>query len=130
MKSLNDIEKKYCNEIVEFFSREYSSISHINQDRKIFGEEKVSEEMNILISRQIETRLLDTRLIRNFRVEVNIHPKSEKRDVSIDNILENRNDAVVDNVIVLLEYKDLTKVSLEHIIDDVEYTNSYAFDIG
>jgi hypothetical protein len=106
-KTLSEIEREYTTEIVKFFTREYSTISR----------KRKKEEIISLISRQIENRLLNTGLIRNYRVDAILYPKDERRDVVIDNLLENKDDDVTNKVTVLIEHIDRTFLCYEHLID-------------
>lgn len=111
-KNLIDVEKEYCNEVVKFFCKEYvkrySQKHRSNNDRK--------EMLQNQLSDQIKNRLHSTNLIRNFRVDAYLFPVSEKRDLKIDNLLENKDENTESKIVVCLEYRDHTMALIEHLI--------------
>jgi hypothetical protein len=100
MKNLEEIELDYVRNIIEFFCREYPI--HIRLD-KHSGYKKA--ELKDLISRQIHNRLVSSNLLKDYKVEINVHPKDEKRNCQIDNVLEDKNIVLEDNITVFYEYR-------------------------
>ena len=99
-KTLVEIELDYARNIIEFFCREYPRQIKFNK----YSEYKQSE-LKELISKQIQNRLVNSNLLRNYKVEINVHPKDEKRNCQIDNVLEDKNIVLEDNITVLYEYR-------------------------
>lgn len=100
MKSLAEIELDYVRNIIEFFCREYPIHVKFN---KYSGYKQ--SELEELISKQIQNRLVHSNLIKNYKVQVNVYPKDERRNCQIDNVLEDRNVVLEDNITVLYEYR-------------------------
>ena len=68
------------------------------------------------ISKQVENRLLNTNLILDYRVDVMIFPKTEKRDIKINDIITDSNTDITSKIIVCVKYRDTTMTSFETII--------------
>jgi hypothetical protein len=100
MKTLAEIELDYVRNIIEFFCREYPIHVKFNK----YSEYKQSE-LKELISKQIQNRLVNSNLLRNYKVQINVHPKDEKRNCQIDNVLEDKNIVLEDNITVFYEYR-------------------------
>lgn len=108
-KTLSEIEIQYVGDIVKFFCEQYILMVKPNRiDRR--------EELQKLIANQIENRLLNTNLIRNYRVEVILYPINERRDVVIDNLLEDKDTEVGSKINVSIEHRDRTMDFYETII--------------
>jgi hypothetical protein len=99
MKTLAEIELDYVRNVIEFFCREYPL--HINFDKWSLKQSELKE----LISKQIQNRLVNSNLLKDYKVEINIYPKDEKRNCQIDNVLENKNIVLEDNITVFYEYR-------------------------
>ena len=99
-KTLVEIELDYARNIIEFFCREYPRQIKFNK----YSEYKQSE-LKELISKQIQNRLVSSNLLRDYKVQINVHPKDEKRNCQIDNVLEDKNIVLEDNITVLYEYR-------------------------
>jgi len=100
MKSLAEIELDYVRNIIEFFCIEYPI--HIKFDKNSAYKQA---EIRELISQQIHNRLVSSNLIKNYKVEINVHKKDERRNCQIDNVLEDKNIVLEDNITVLYEYR-------------------------
>ena len=100
MKTLAEIELDYVRNVIEFFCREYPRQIKFNK----YSEYKQSE-LKELISKQIQNRLVNSNLLRNYKVEINVYPVSEKRNCQIENVLEDKNTFLEDNITVLYEYR-------------------------
>lgn len=98
MKSLSEIELDYVRSIIEFFCREYPI--HVK-----FNKTGYEAELKELISKQIQNRLVNSNLIKNYKVEINVYPKDERRKCQIDNVLEDKNVFLEDNITVVYEYR-------------------------
>ena len=98
MKTLEEIELDYVRNIIEFFCREYPI--HTKFDK--YSGYKQSE-LKELISKQIKNRLVNSNLLKDYKVEINVHPKDEKRNCQIDNVLEDKNIVLEDNITVFYE---------------------------
>ncbi len=109
-KSITDIQKKYCNDIVIFFCEQYCEMLKYE-----FDQDKV-ETLRGLLNNQIVSRLYDNKLIRNYKVDVLIFAKADRRDIKIENLLEDKNIDSTDIIRVCLEHNDMTMVHIEHII--------------
>lgn len=100
MKTLEEIESEYIRDVILFFCREYTTIFN-----------KISiENISNRVSKQINDRLLTKNLISDYKVQVNIHPKDEKRDSIIDNILEDKS-ILEDNIIVYYQRRRGDKIN-------------------
>ena len=102
--SLINIEKQYCGDIIKFFCEEYPKMK---VDKEFLKEN---------ISKQVENRLLNTNLILDYRVDVMIFPKTEKRDIKINDIITDSNTDITSKIIVCVKYRDTTMTSFETII--------------
>lgn len=98
MKTLDEIELDYVRNIIEFFCREYQI--HTKFDK--YSGYKQSE-LQDMISRQIKNRLVNSNLLKDYKVQINVHPKDEKRNCQIDNVLEDKNIVLEDNITVFYE---------------------------
>ncbi len=104
MKTLDEIETDYVNNIIEYFCKEMPT--HIKFNKH--SETKTAELIQ-RISRQIDNRLLNNHLVKNYLVKVNIYPKDEKRDVQIENLIENKNIPLPeDHISVLIDRKGIS----------------------
>ena len=99
MKTLAEIELDYVRNIIEFFCIEYPN--HIKFNKSGY---KLAE-LRELISKQIQNRLVESNLIKDYKVEINVYPKDERRNCQIDNVLEDKNVVLEDNITVLYEYR-------------------------
>ncbi len=106
-KTLFEIEKEYTVEIIKFFKKEYC----------LHKRGRKKEDIISLMSGQLEKRLFKTGLINNYRVDVILYPKDERRDVIIDGLLEDKYVDVVSRVTVMIEYRDSSMMCYEHFID-------------
>lgn len=100
MKSLAEIELDYVRDIIEFFCREYPI--HVKFDKNSGYKQA---EIRELISKQIQNRLVHSNLLKNYKVQINVYPKDERRNCQIDNVLEDKNVVLEDNITVLYEYR-------------------------
>jgi hypothetical protein len=105
-KTLVEIEREYSTEVIKFFTREYSTVAR-KRDR---------EEIIRLISKQIVNRLLNTGLVSDYKVEVILFLKDERRDIVIDNILEDKDADITSRVTVYIKYRDGHMMCYEHLI--------------
>jgi len=111
MKNLGEIELDYVRNTIGFFCREYTASFplglitgtelHINFDKWLYKQSEIKE----LISKQIQNRLVNSNLLKDYKVQINVHPKDEKRNCQIDNVLEDKNIVLEDNITVLYEYR-------------------------
>ena len=99
MKTLAEIELDYVRNIIEFFCREYPI--HIKFNKSGYKQAELRE----LISKQIQNRLVNSNLIKDYKVQIDVYPKDERRNCQIDNVLEDKNIVVEDNITVLYEYR-------------------------
>ena len=99
MKALAEIELDYVRNIIEFFCREYPIHIKFNKNSGY------KAELKELISKQIQNRLVSSNLLKDYKVEINIYPKDERRNCQIDNVLEDKNIVLEDNITVLYEYR-------------------------
>ena len=88
-KSLAEIELDYVRNIIEFFCREYPIHVKFNKNS-----DYKKSELEELISKQIHNRLVHSNLIKNYKVQINVYPKDERRNCQIDNVLENQNKPI------------------------------------
>lgn len=100
MKSLAEIELDYVRNIIEFFCREYPI--HIKFDKNSGYKQA---ELRELISKQIQNRLVSSNLLKDYKVQINVYPKDEKRNCQIDNVLGDKNIVLEDNITVLYEWR-------------------------
>ena len=99
MKTLAEIELDYVRNIIEFFCIEYPN--HIKFNKSGYKQAELRE----LISKQIQNRLVSSNLLKDYKVQINVYPKDEKRNCQIDNVLEDKNIVLEDNITVLYEYR-------------------------
>ena len=78
MKTLDEIETDYVNNIIEYFCKEMPTHIKFNKHSEMKKSELIQR-----ISNQIETRLLNNHLVKNYLVKVNVYPKDERRDTQI-----------------------------------------------
>ena len=97
MKSLDQIELDYIKDIIEFFCREYTKMI------KFDGSGYKQAELLSMISKQIDVRLVSTRLLYDYKVNINVYPKYEKRNAQIENVLEGKNIILEDNIHIFYE---------------------------
>ena len=111
MKTLDEIELDYVRNTIGFFCREYTASFplglitgtelHINFDKWLYKQSEIKE----LISKQIQNRLVNSNLLKDYKVQINVHPKDEKRNCQIDNVLEDKSIVLEDNITVFYEYR-------------------------
>ena len=99
MKTLDEIELEYVRNTIGFFCREYPL--HINFDKWFHKQSELKE----LIYKQIQNRLVNSNLLKDYKVQINVHPKDEKRNCQIDNVLEDKSIVLEDNITVFYEYR-------------------------
>jgi len=100
MKGLSEIELDYVRNIIEFFCREYPL--HIKFNKQSGYKQA---ELKEHISKQIQMRLVNSNLLKDYKVEINVHPKDERRNCQIDNVLENKNIVLEDYITIFYEYR-------------------------
>ena len=100
MKTLGEIELDYVRNIIEFFCREY--LTHLKFNK--YSDYKKTE-LQDMISKQIKNRLVNSNLLKDYKVQINVHPKDEKRNCQIDNVLEDKSIVLEDNITVFYEYR-------------------------
>ena len=98
--NLIDIEKRYATELVEFFCKEY---------QKMYKNRLV---LIGFIEKQIQSRLVDTGLIRNYLVRIDELNKSELRDLTIKEVL-GEEISIEEHINVSLEFRDRTKIHIK-----------------
>jgi hypothetical protein len=97
-KSIREIELDYIRNIIEFFCREY--LLHINFNKQ-YGYKQA--ELKELISKKIQMRLVNSNLLKDYKVEINVYPVSEKRNCQIENLLEDKSVFLEDNITIFYE---------------------------
>ena len=104
MKTLDEIETDYVNNIIEYFCKEMPT--HIRFNKNNLSSRVVLKSK---ISNQIETRLLNNHLVKNYLVKVNVYPKDERRDTQIENLIENKNIPLPeDHISVCIDRKGIS----------------------
>jgi RNA-binding protein YhbY len=98
MKTLDEIETDYVNNIIEYFCKEMPIHIKFNKHSEMKKAELIQR-----ISNQIDNRLLNNHLVKNYLVKVNVYPKDERRDTQIENLIENKNVVLEDNITVFYE---------------------------
>jgi len=99
MKTLDEIETDYVNNIIEYFCKEMPTHIKFNKHSELIQR----------ISNQIETRLLNNHLVKNYLVKVNVYPKCERRDTQIENLIENKNIKLPeDHISVCIDRKGIS----------------------
>jgi len=111
-KTIDEIEKEYCVGVVKFFCKQYGS----QFKQKSMDPKERTSSIQTLISRQIDSRLCATNIIKNFRVIVTILPEDDRRDLKIDNVFEGKEENTKDMISVSIQFRDFTMVSYEHLI--------------
>ena len=102
MKNLSEIEAEYCREIVLFFCREIYEMT--------FRKSHARHEFERMLSRQIESRLMETHMIRNYRIKY--MDMEARRDAKLESLLHGCYDSGCD-VEVLLEFGPGRYASIE-----------------
>ena len=97
-KNLAEIELDYVRNIIEFFCRQYPRQIKFNK----YSEYKHSE-LKELISKQIQNRLVSSNILKDYKIQINVYPKDEKRNCQIDNVLDNKSVVLEDNITVFYE---------------------------
>jgi hypothetical protein len=110
-KSLFDIEKQYCIDVTKFFCDQYG----IQFKQKENADERRTS-IQSLITNQIENRLYHTNLIKDYKVDVLVFPLSEKREIRIDNVLEDKDEDTTDRITICLEFRDCSMTAIEFFI--------------
>ena len=113
MNVLIEIEKRYCREIVEFFCREIPLLLITSSDSTNL--DQLSSHIQSRLISIFQERLFSTKIINQFRVDVNLLNKDERRDSVINNILD---DSTIKepNIKVIVIYKDYSFETLEQKI--------------
>ena len=106
--NLIDIQKRYATELSEFFCKEYPKM--YKNRLVVIG----------LIEKQIQTRLLETGLIRNYLVRIDELDKSELRDLTIKEVL-GEDISIEEHINVCLEFIDgsMTHISVNKVIESL-----------
>lgn len=103
-KSLFEIEREYCIGVAEFFLSGVPGLIDY-RDRKRANPKEVRNYIQEKIGDQLKSRLLDTRLILEYRVEANIYSLDFIRDGKIDSLLEG-SDLPEENITVWVKYRN------------------------
>lgn len=98
MKTLSEIELDYVRNIIEFFCKQYARQIKFNKHS-----EYKQSELKELISKQIENRLVSSNILKDYKIQINVYPKDEKRNCQIDNVLEDKSVVLEDNITVFYE---------------------------
>ena len=106
MKNLREIEAEYCREIVLFFCREIYEMT--------FGKTHARQEFERGLSHQIESRLMETHMIRNYRIKY--MDLEARRDAKLESLLLGGYDSGCD-VEVILEFSQGRYSSIEFTRD-------------
>ena len=109
MKNLNEIEAEYCREIVLFFCREIYAMTILKSNAK--------QEFERMLSRQIESRLMETHMIRNYRIKY--MDLEVRRDAKLERLLHGGYDSGCD-VEVILEFGPGRYASIEFSRNSIE----------
>jgi len=109
MKNLREIEAEYCREIVLFFCREIYEMT--------FRKSHARHEFERMLSRQIESRLMETHMIRNYRIKY--MDMKARRDAKLESLLHGGYDSGCD-VEVLLEFGPGRYASIEFSRNSIE----------
>jgi hypothetical protein len=105
MSKLIDIEKRYATELVEFFCKGYQEM-YEGTSISVSGKNRLV--LIGFIEKQIQSRLVNTGLVRNYLVRIDELNKSELRDLTIKEVL-GEEISIKDHINVLLEFRDSTK---------------------
>ena len=100
MKTLDEIETDYVNNIIEYFCKEMPIHIKFNKHSEMKKAELIQR-----ISNQIDNRLLNNHLVKNYLVKVNVYPKDERRDTQIENLIENKNIPLPEDHISVCIYR-------------------------
>jgi RNA-binding protein YhbY len=104
MKTLDEIETDYVNNIIEYFCKEMPIHIKFNKHSEMKKAELIQR-----ISNQIDHRLLNNHLVKNYLVKVNVYPKDERRDTQIENLIENKNIPLPeDHISVCIDRKGIS----------------------
>ena len=95
MKDLNQIELEYCQEIFEFFCREYKSLC-------LKDNWSAQNQQNFIdrFKTQLDRRLVANGLIIDFRIDLDIKPLSERRNVQIGRVFGECDEIPEDKVVL------------------------------
>lgn len=111
-KSIYDIEKQYCSDVIKYY------LNDILLNSKRNDIDTFRSSVKTRLSKVIESRLLQSNLITNYKVDVNIFPLSEKRNHQINNVLTDRYTDTTNRVTVLIQYRNREMVAIETLIVD------------
>lgn len=103
-KNLYEIEKEYCTAVAEFFLSNVPKLIEYKVGKRTNPKE-IQNYIQEKIGDQLKSRLLDTRLILEYRVEANIYTLDFIRDVKIDTLLEGT-DLPEENITVWIKYRN------------------------
>ena len=95
METLQDIEYRYISDIVKLFCKSYVELYGPNKPNAIKD----------LIMKQIENKLLKTDLINNYGVSTNILSTIERRDLILDNLVNDSDNDIEEHVDVYIEHR-------------------------
>ena len=84
-KTLQEINSNYIKDLFKFFSYEYTQMY------------KDSHRIKEAIDKQIESRMLNTNMIHNWRITIDGPTLSDVRDTTIHNILSSRSSLLNDD---------------------------------
>lgn len=102
-KSLYDIERDYCQEVSKFFSVGVLNLVDRKSTRSLNELKSFLQEK---IGGQLKSRLLDTNLIVEYRVDVNIYTLDFIRDSKISTLLDGEEVIPEENITVYLKYRN------------------------
>ena len=112
MKTLDEIETDYVNNIIEYFCKEMPIHIKFNKHSEMKKAELIQR-----ISNQIDNRLLNNHLVKNYLVKVNVYSKDERRDVQIENLIENKNTPLLeDHISVCIDRRGISFYELKYKI--------------
>jgi hypothetical protein len=95
METLQDIEYKYISDIVKFFCKSYVELVLYNKPNSI----------QELIMKQLDNRLVKSSIVNDYRVSTNILSTIERRDLVLDNLVNDADNDIEEHVDVYIEHR-------------------------
>jgi hypothetical protein len=110
MKELHEIERDYIEGIISFFCRKSMEVFGIKNNSSSF-------DIKYWIDNHIRKRLIETNLIYDYMVKVNIYNISDIRDYRINKVLGNDFSEPRNNIVVSIKYGTREMETFQYFIN-------------
>ena len=106
METLQDIEYKYISDIVKFFCKLYVELYALyNPITKNINPIYFNAAIQELITKQLDNRLMKSSIVNDYRVSTNILSTIERRDLVLDNLVNDADNDIEEHVDVYIEHR-------------------------